>query len=278
MCEHASDLLRLFSTAVAGLLVIAGATLDLYFLFLLQRRKVTFFPAVDELRRRPFTPIHALQVVFVTLLMGVPALFQKPTDKPPAEAALICGPLLYAVASLFVVLYTLMLSRTTFRAAFHSDRISAKRAFGKGLLFGMAVLPPVLLLSQLVTACSEALGYGPSLQDVFGWFGDGSLSLPTRLFMMAAAVCLAPFAEEALFRGLLFPALLKGRSLAWAMLLTGFYFALVHFHGPSLLPLLALGAAFAAGYAATGSLLTPIAMHALFNLTSLLVYAASSRA
>ncbi|MDR2849578.1 MAG: hypothetical protein LBW77_03430 [Verrucomicrobiota bacterium] len=47
-------------------------------------------------------------------------------------------------------------------------------------------------------------------------------------------------------------------------------------HGPSFLPLLALSAAFAGGYAATGSLVTPVVMHALFNFASLCFYLAGA--
>jgi membrane protease YdiL (CAAX protease family) len=90
--------------------------------------------------------------------------------------------------------------------------------------------------------------------------------------MLAAAVLIAPVVEELLFRGILLPALLKARSFLFAALLTGAYFALVHLHAPSFLPLLLLSAAFSAGYAATGSILTPMAMHAVFNLTSVMFY------
>jgi membrane protease YdiL (CAAX protease family) len=46
----------------------------------------------------------------------------------------------------------------------------------------------------------------------------------------------------------------------------------MHLHAPSLLSLLVLSVGFSAGYAATGSILTPVVMHALFNLTGLLLF------
>jgi membrane protease YdiL (CAAX protease family) len=97
-----------------------------------------------------------------------------------------------------------------------------------------------------------------------------------RVGLITAAVLIAPTVEEFVFRGILFRALLRHRRFAYAALLSGAYFALVHLHAPSFLPLLALSAAFSAGYAATGSILTPIVMHALFNAVSLLAYFAGS--
>jgi membrane protease YdiL (CAAX protease family) len=128
-----------------------------------------------------------------------------------------------------------------------------------------------------MTSLTESLGFEPKLQEVFDWLGDGSLALGTRVFMMVAAIVIAPVVEETLFRGILFPSALKGRTFFSAAMITGTYFALVHFHAASFLPLLALSMAFSAGYAATGSILTPIVMHALFNLTSVLFYLADTK-
>jgi membrane protease YdiL (CAAX protease family) len=75
-----------------------------------------------------------------------------------------------------------------------------------------------------------------------------------------------------MFRGLLLPLVLKGRTFLFSALLTSLYFSLMHLHAPSLLPLLLLSVGFSAGYAATGSILTPIAMHMVFNFTGLLLF------
>lgn len=264
---------QLACAAAAGLLLLAGATLDLLLVLRLQRGPPgRRGPALDELRNRPFAPPHAALALSTTLLFAVPALFQASSPATPSESALIGGPLFYACGSLLVVAACLFVQRSSFRQAFLSPTCGVRRALGCGLAYGLAALPAVLLLSCAMSAATEALGYEPQPQAVFDWLGDGGVSTGTRIFMMAAALTLAPVAEELLFRGILFPALLKGRPYAMAALLTSLYFALVHFHAPSLLPLTALGLAFAAGYAATGSILTPIVMHALFNGTSLLLY------
>ena len=268
-----SDLSHLFLLTIAGLIVIAGVTLDFYLAFVWQRRPGPFrFPAEDEIRQRPFTLYHALQILFVTLLFALPVLFQKPDAPKPSEQALILGPLLYALTALLVTFVCMTTTGTTFRKAFSSEKCPAGQAIRKGLCFGLAAIPPVLLISQVMTVVTEACGYRTELQQVFDWLGGNDISPGTRVFMAVAAVILAPISEEVLFRGILFPSLLKGRTFLSAALISGFYFALIHFHAPSLLPLLALSIAFSAAYAATGSLLTTIVMHALFNTTSLLFY------
>ena len=273
MVQNASELPRVLFLAAAGLIVLAGATADLVLAFLLQRRiKRLELPHLSDLRARPFSFPHAFLVLMVTLLFAASAILQAPGAPRPSEASLIAGPLFYALAALLVASASLFLTRTTFREAFAPRARTAPRPTASGVLFGLALLPPTILLSLGLSSAAESLGFEPRLQEVFDWLKDGGVSTGTRLFMMAAAVVIAPVVEETLFRGILFTALLKGRSFASAALLSGLYFALVHVHGPSLLPLLALSVAFSAAYAATGSILTPIVMHALFNLTSLFIF------
>lgn len=277
MSDTTRDLLHLVSLSGAGLILLAGATLDLALVFRFQRRlSAPRLPARADLGRRPFGAPHALLALFTTLILTLPALFQKPSPPTPTETALVLGPVVYALAGLLTVALCLHLAHSTFREAFGSATCPTRRAIGKGVLYGLAAVPPVMLLSHVVAAVADRLGYEPRGQEVFDWLSDNGVSAGTRVFLMASAVFLAPLVEEVLFRGILFPALLKGRAFASAALLTGLYFALVHVHALSLLPLLALSVALSAAYASTGSLLTPVVMHALFNATSLLLYLAGT--
>ena len=273
MPDEPADLLSCLLTAAAGIILLAGATIDLFLAFRFQQRETPLrLPAGRELAARPFAAPHALLVLLTTGSFVFPALLSRSGAARPSAAALLVGPLLYALLALLTVSLALYHERATFRAAFAPPACGAARALGFGLFYGLAAIPPVLLLSLVVNTVSAALGYPPHVQEVFDWLRDETLSQPVRVYLMAAAVLVAPLAEEALFRGILLPPLLRGRAFPAAALLSGLYFALVHLHAPSLLPLLALSVAFSAGYAATGSLLTPIVMHALFNATSLLLH------
>ncbi len=275
MLSENTDLTRLLFQILAGLMVIAGVTVDLYLGLLVQTRHlVPSLRACTETASRPFTAFHAQLVLFTTLLFALPSLVQGAATATPKESALILGPLFYAFTGLLVITLCLTYSRTSVRQAFFSPHCTLGQALKKGLLYGLAVIPPVTLFSMAMSTVTETFGYEPQLQEVFDWLGDDSVALGTRLFMMAAAVVIAPVVEELLFRGILFPAVLRARPFFFAALLSGVYFSLVHFHAPSFLPLLALSIAFSAGYAATGSILTPITMHALFNLASVFFYLA----
>jgi membrane protease YdiL (CAAX protease family) len=54
-----------------------------------------------------------------------------------------------------------------------------------------------------------------------------------------------------------------------ALIFSGVSFALIHLHVPSLLPLFLLACVLTFAYELSGSLLVPMAMHALFNSVTL---------
>ena len=273
MFSETGDLTRLLLFALAGLIFIAGTTACLGFGVLVQTRRLTpSLPAIRRLKHTPFSMLHVQVAMAVTLFFALTAALQTPSEEAPPEAALIIGPLLYAAMAAAAILFSLFHSRASFRRAFLGRRGSAWVAFKKGLLYGIAAIPPVIVISMCVNTALETLGLETQQQAVFDWLTDDTMSLGIRLFLMASAVLIAPISEELLFRGILFNVLLKKRPFIFAALLSGFYFALVHLHMPTFLPLLALSVAFSAGYAATGSIITPIIMHTLFNLSSLIFY------
>lgn len=273
MFSEIGDLTRLFLFALAGLIIIVGITACLGFGALVQtRRLIPSLPAIRRLKHTPFTMLHVQVAMAVTLFFALTAALQTPTEEAPPEHALVIGPLLYAALTTAVILFGLFYSRVSFRRAFLGQRGSGWIAFKKGLLYGIVAIPPVIAISVCVNAALEAFGITPQQQAVFDWLTDDTMSLGIRLFLVASAVLIAPISEELLFRGILFNVLLKKRSFIFAALLSGIYFALVHLHMPTFLPLLALSVAFSAGYAATGSIITSIVMHTLFNLSSLIFY------
>ncbi len=259
----------------AVMIVIAGVTADMLFAILFQARRIR--PVLSScrlLRERGYGVSHAQLALSVTLLFALPYLFQKPDSSAPKVSSLVFGQLLYAFTALSAILLCLVNMQKPFRALFMNEACGTAKAFYKGLFYGIAAIPPVMLLSFAANTVTSLLGYESSPQDVFRWLEQDALHTGARYFTLAAIVLLAPVIEEFLFRGILLPCILKGRSFLFAALLSGAYFATVHFHAPSFIPLLSLSIVFAAGYAATGSIITPIVMHALFNLSGLVFYAA----
>ena len=81
------------------------------------------------------------------------------------------------------------------------------------------------------------------------------------------ALVVAPVFEEFFFRGFAYPALKEHLGSVRALVIVSAAFAASHLHGPSFVPLFVLALGLGLAYELTGTLLTPITMHAVFNST-----------
>ena len=129
----------------------------------------------------------------------------------------------------------------------------------------IVVLPLTLLFMGTVVAA------------LLRWFGINPEAQVTVLFikkhppgwelavMGFTAVVLAPLAEEALFRGVLYTALKQRGHPRLALVGTAALFAAIHFNLAALLPLFFLALVFTWLYERTGNLIAPIAAHMMFN-------------
>jgi len=163
-------------------------------------------------------------------------------------------------------------------------RINHKRVGSWAAGFGLGdrhmktlLLSPVFFLGtipflMLATAAWHLLlervfGMEIELQEAMQLIAQGSLWIKILFILMA--VVAAPLFEELVFRGLLFPYLVKHAGLAGGTLLVSMLFALMHLHVASLVPIFLLSAALCIAYWRTGSLWVSIGMHAIFNATSI---------
>ncbi len=127
-------------------------------------------------------------------------------------------------------------------------------AAGLGLALGLAGREYLALL-RLIPALAEALHRSDTLMS----------SIPQlRLSIFVMAVCIAPFAEEYLFRGLLFRALDREWGGWRAVLGSAAFFASYH---PALswLPVALVGTVNALLFRRTGRLLPSVATHMVYN-------------
>lgn len=118
-------------------------------------------------------------------------------------------------------------------------------------------------------------------------FLEPSEQLPENVFDSTAVIALAgvaivlcaPIAEETFFRGFLFGGLLRYLPAWPSALFSGAIFSLAHGNIGLVIPFTLVGAILAWLYTRTNSLLTPIAVHLLFNLTSytILVFVPNAR-
>lgn len=81
---------------------------------------------------------------------------------------------------------------------------------------------------------------------------------------------LAPFYEEIIFRGVFLTWLRPRIPVEWAVLMSGVVFALFHMELLTFPALAIIGSILAWSYLISESILVPIGIHALWNLTALL--------
>lgn len=148
---------------------------------------------------------------------------------------------------------------------FRRPRHAIQRLGLAGPLRGRMVLGSFALLQVLDFGLRTLLG-SYQVRDPLGGLSAAEAGPWGLVFGIVSACLVAPFAEEILYRGVLFRSLANGLRLPAAVILSSFLFAAVHFYPlPSLALIFAVGATCALCYAASGSLLTAVALHALYN-------------
>jgi len=150
---------------------------------------------------------------------------------------------------------------------FGFDRLSFLKVFlwGAGLL--LAAFPLILASSAVISSLMHTDPQKDSqpVMQLFEHVAEPSKKIPIILL----AVVIAPMAEEFVFRGFLYGVLKRYAGGPPALIFSGVSFALIHLHVPSLLPLFLLACVLTCAYELSGSLLVPMAMHALFNSVTL---------
>ena len=133
----------------------------------------------------------------------------------------------------------------------------------------LAFVPFLLLISKGYQLLLEAITQTDTeLQTVaeivtqdFSWI---------QMLYIGMAIVIAPIYEELLFRGILFPYLVKRIGLTKGLILLSLIFAGLHFHLPSIAPLFLLSLVLCLAYWRTGSLWVSIGVHTIFNTVSIL--------
>lgn len=276
-----SSPIHALGAVVAFLPLVAGIVLDVAFLRrCLCERRIRLLPgpqALEPLRKRPWTSGDSAILLAVLACLAMPGVLAalKPGasagEVPLSLRAILPSLLIYAVLFAGILLAASRL-RGGIGLSLGLARARLPCSIREGCLRGCACLPPVFLAAWIGQEILRSLGFPVALQNVFHWLGDPGFSTGGKALLVAFAVLLAPGTEEAVFRGVLLPTLLR-RCRPWAALaILNAAFALMHFHAPSFLPLFVLGISFSLGMMATGSILTPIVMHLIFNSQSLLLF------
>ena len=141
----------------------------------------------------------------------------------------------------------------------------------------LAILPALWFVSFVWNLLLNAAGHAPDFQEAIRLFLANDDPW-TRAGFVFFAVVLAPFAEEALFRGILLPLLVRRIGPGAGLALTAIGFAAVHADLGTFAALALFSVALSLAYARTGTLWVPVGMHALFNAANLALLLALVRA
>lgn len=206
--------------------------------------------------------VLVVSVLFAWLVATVWSAWNHPRQ-PLTDAGVVQGAVLFAALGGGIALFL------------NTRGISVARLFGLRPARPLAVLATgagcflaALPLVYAGSALGHLLGGGDmEPQEITRYFTQaveqhnwGRILLATG---MAALV--APLTEEFLFRGYFYGTLRRHLGALPALLLVSALFASIHLNLGTLLPLFVLAACLTLAYERTGSLWTPICMHALFN-------------
>lgn len=95
-----------------------------------------------------------------------------------------------------------------------------------------------------------------------------SPDMSLRLAIALSACLIQPITEEVIFRGYFYPAVKRHTDGGFAAIASSVVFAVLHMHVPTLGPLFVMGLLLVLAYELSGSLWIPIAIHAIFNTTT----------
>jgi membrane protease YdiL (CAAX protease family) len=184
---------------------------------------------------------------------------------PPGEGPgllMVLGVLLFQTLAILGAIRFLVLRKYGLRWADLGLRPSPPKWHRRGLALALLLLPVVALINGLLIP--QVAGEDFHNPQLYAVAPDG-FSWPALLAMLVMAGLVAPFGEELVFRGLLFPWLRGHLGVAAAAVLSGLIFAILH-GVPMLIPALtAIGTALALLYHRCGSLWPVILAHGAFN-------------
>jgi membrane protease YdiL (CAAX protease family) len=173
------------------------------------------------------------------------------------------------IYSIIVILITLINRKrgSSWEASCGMGAHQLRKLFISPILY-LAFIPFLMVISKGYHQLLEYIfGAEVELQEVAQLIAEESSWLKTLYIGMV--ILIAPLYEELLFRGIVFPYVVKRTGLVGGTLLVSLFFALLHFHLPSVVPLFLLSAALCLAYWRTGSLWVSIGIHTIFNTVSI---------
>jgi len=228
------------------------------------RQPVDWGSRVNMMENRPWTWVEGLGVaaiagILISVTMGVAMLLNHPRE----STLVILQSVLVDLTGILAIAVVVRRRGGGWANAFGMTA-NPLRHIKPGLSFYLAMMPLVLFASLVYQGILYSQGYTPGLQDI-ALLLSGDHPFWLRFYMAVLAMVIAPVFEECLFRGIMLPVMIRGLGMGAGIFATSFVFAAIHFHLPSLVPLIVVASGFSLAYLYSGSLWVPIIMHGTFN-------------
>ena len=205
------------------------------------------------------------EVVSPLFSISLVELFSENISNELSQALKIFfGYLFMAIPPILIVYYQIKSLKGEFNLKkdyFQFNFLSIKDSIMHGIKGWLTIVPFVLLISLIMnTLISNQNGSNPLLEIVLNNKNNFSF-----IILFLTTTLLAPFFEEVIFRGILLPILSRDFGIIWGIIISAFIFALAHLSVGEMPPLFILGLGLGITRIASGSLLSSVIMHSLWN-------------
>ena len=174
------------------------------------------------------------------------------------------GYLFMAIPPLWIVYYQIKSLNGEFtlkKDYFQFNFLPVKDAIMQGIKGWLTIVPFVLLISLIMNSLIDNQnGSNPLLEIVLN--NNNYLAF---IILFLTTTLLAPLFEEIIFRGILLPTLSRDFGIILGIIVSAFIFALAHLSLTEMPPLFVLGIGLGITRIASGSLLSSVIMHSLWN-------------
>ena len=205
------------------------------------------------------------EVVSPLFSISLVELFSKNISNELSQSLKIFfGYLFMAIPPLLIVYYQVKSLKGEFilkKDYFQFKFSSIKHAIIYGIKGWLTIVPFVLLISVIMNSLIDNQnGSNPLLEIVLN-----NKNYFSFIILFATTTLLAPFFEEIIFRGILLPTLSRDFGVIWGIIVSAFIFALAHLSIGEMPPLFVLGIGLGITRIVSGSLLSSVIMHSLWN-------------
>lgn len=264
---------------LAGFIALTIFLLGIVTDILLLRRAILFperwhFKA-HRIRSRPWDWHDAaeLVIVFLTLTMILSySLKYIPEQVLHSSVFMFFQLTVLPATAITIIVHMLYRKRSSLRRAFGFRPRLLIRNIYRGIVCYFAIMPFVMMTSFIYMRFLKDIGYEIEQQTAIKLLVDPLYPPWIHATLLLMAVVSAPVIEEAVFRGIILPAVMKDSNVVIAVILVSVLFSAIHVHMPSFLTICVLAMGLSAGYIVTGSLTVPIVTHAVFNFVSITAF------